>query len=160
MSIRRLLRRTLRAVWPGGGDAEAAREIASHLALLEDDCARRGMAPHDARAAAHRAFGSAALAADRHRDARSLRWLDDAWRDLWYALRAFRREPGFAAVVVVTLALGIGANTAIFSVVHSVLIRPLPYRDSARLARVWENVPGAEIGNGKGPDRRRRRGSA
>ena len=81
-------------------------------------------------------------------------WLDDLGRDLRYALRTLRRAPGFTLVVVVTLALGIGANTAIFSVVHSVLIRPLPYKDSARLVRVWENVPGAEIGSGRGPNRR------
>ncbi|HJZ73974.1 MAG TPA: ABC transporter permease [Vicinamibacterales bacterium] len=154
MSLRRLVLRIAQALRPGRADEEAAREIAAHLALLEAEYARRGLSSDAARTAAHRAFGSAALAADAHRDARSLLWLDDGRRDVAYALRTIRREPGFALVVVVTLALGIGANTAIFSVVHSVLIKPLPYRDSARLVRVWENVPGSEIGDGKGPDRR------
>ena len=81
-------------------------------------------------------------------------WLDDLRRDLSYSLRTLRRAPGFTAVVVATLALGIGANTAIFSVVHAVLLRPLPYKDSNQLVRVYENVPGSEIGNGKAPDRR------
>ena len=81
-------------------------------------------------------------------------WLDDVARDLHYALRSLRRQPAFTLVVTLTLALGIGANTAIFSVVHSVLMRPLPYSDASRLMRVWENVPGSEIGDGKGPDRR------
>jgi len=154
VSLRRLVQRVVQALRPGRADEEAAREIASHLALLEDEFARRGLSPDAARAAAHRAFGSAALTADVHRDARSLCWLDDGRRDLLYALRTIRREPGFALVVVLTLALGIGANTAIFSVVNSVLIRPLPYQDSARLVRVWENVPGVEIGDGRGSDRR------
>lgn len=81
-------------------------------------------------------------------------WLDDARQDLQYALRTLRRAPGFTAVVVMTLALGIGGNAAIFSVLHAVLLRPLPYKDSNQLVRVYENVPGLEFGTGKGPDRR------
>src|SRR5262245_30534264 len=81
-------------------------------------------------------------------------WLDDLRLDFQFAIRTLRRVPGFTFVVVLTLALGIGANTAVFSVVHAVLLRPLPYKDSAQLVRVYENVPGREFGNGKGPDRR------
>jgi predicted permease len=85
---------------------------------------------------------------------RMIPWVDDLRQDVQYALRTTRHTPGFSAVVVLTLALGVGANTAIFSVVHAVLLRPLPYRDSNQLVRVYENVPGPELGNGKGPDRR------
>ena len=151
---RRTIRRLIATLLPDRAAQEMSREVAAHLAMLEDEFRRRGQTPDDARAAARRTLGSTAYAADLHRDARSFAWLDDLGRDLRYALRAMRREPGFMLVVVLTLALGIGANTAIFSVVDGVLIRPLPYKDSSRLVRVWENVPGAEIGDGKGPDRR------
>src|SRR4249919_3633821 len=68
-------------------------------------------------------------------------WLDDAQRDVTYAARGLARNPGFAAAAVVTLALGIGATTAVFSVVNAVLLRPLPYPDSDRLVRIVERLP-------------------
>ena len=154
MHARRLVLRFCNALRPWRAESDLAREISAHLALLEDDFQRRGLSAAEARLAARRALGSTAHAAELHRDARSFVWIDDARRDLQYAWRTLRREPGFTVVVVLTLALGIGANTAIFSVVHAVLLQPLPYKDSTRVVRVWENVPGPEIGNGKGPDRR------
>jgi predicted permease len=152
--LRRFLLRLWNAARPGVGDRELEREIAAHVALIEEAHRRHGASPDEARLAAHRAIGSVALTKDRHRDARSFRWIDDLIRDLRYAVRTLIRFPGFTVVVLVTLALGIGANTAIFSVVHSVLLTPLPYQDAGQIVRVWENVPGSEIGDGKGPDRR------
>src|SRR5262249_22736803 len=131
-----------------------AREVASHLAFIEDEFRRKGMNPEEARLAAKRALGGIEQAKELHRDTRSFVWLDDARRDVGYAFRIAMRAPGFTTIIMLTLALGVGADTAMFSVVHGVLLKSLPYRDSAQLVRVWENVPGAEIGNGKGPNRR------
>jgi hypothetical protein len=75
-----------------------------------------------------------------------MRWLDDAWQDGRYAIRSLRRSPGFATVAVLTLALGIGATTAIYSVVDTILLQPLPFADADRLVRVVENVPSALTG--------------
>src|SRR5437773_11372668 len=94
--MKRFFLRILNAVLPGRADDRLAREVASHLALLEDDFQRRGMTPEDARFAARRAFGGVEQTKDRHRDARSFVLLDDARRDVRYAAQLLRRNPLFA----------------------------------------------------------------
>jgi predicted permease len=137
--MRRFLLRLLNVFRRKTADTDLAREIAAHLTLIEDDFRRRGMSQDEARFAAKRAFGGVAQAREFHRDARSFVWLDDARRDLRQAFRTLRRTPGFTAMAVLTLALGIGANTAVFSVVDAVILRPLPYADAARLVSLWES---------------------
>ena len=143
--MRRLVSRLVNLFRGDRAAEEAAREIAAHLALLEDEYVRRGMNADDARLEARRTLGSAAHAQDLHRDARTFAWLDDARRDIAHGLRSLRRTPAFTAIAIITLALGIGANTAIFSVISAVLLRPLPYRNAERLVQLFTplpNIPG------------------
>jgi putative ABC transport system permease protein len=139
--MRRFIARLINVFRRDRVERDLAREMASHLAALEDEYVRRGLSLEDAQLAARRAMGSVALAADRHRDARSFVWIDDLRRDVSHAARSLRRTPGFAAIAVSTLALGIGATTAIFSVLSAVLLRPLPYQDSDRLVQVLSPPP-------------------
>jgi putative ABC transport system permease protein len=147
--LRRLFSRLANVFSHGAADRELSREIAAHLTLLEDDLKRRGMTPDQARVAARRALGGVVLLKDRHRDERSLPWLDDTKRDVRYAVRTLVRAPGFAVVAVLTLALGIGANTAIYSIVHALLLKPLPYQDSDRLVQLAVTVPAAQSPTGQ-----------
>src|SRR5258707_1806410 len=126
MIARRFLQRLLNAIHPGRREGDLAREMASHLALLEDDFERRGMRADEARAAARRTLGSRAHAADLHRDARSFVWLDDLRWDLGYAARLLRRNPLFTLTAALSLAIGIGSNTTIFSLVNALLLREPP----------------------------------
>src|SRR5580692_2369366 len=114
-----------------------ADEIHSHLAHEADDLEQSDEKRTDAEAAARRAFGNVTLIQEA--SYQRGRWLlcDQLTRDFRHALRLFWRRPGFSAVVVLTLALGIGANTAIFSVINAVLLRPLPYFAPQRLAMLW-----------------------
>jgi putative ABC transport system permease protein len=137
--LRRFVLRVLSLFRTERAEQELSREIDAHLALIEDDLRRQGMTDADARLAARRAFGGVDQAKERHRDARAFRWIDDARRDFAYAVRSLRRSRGFTSAAVVTLALGIGATTAIYSVADAILLQPLPLPDSERLVRIIEN---------------------
>jgi putative ABC transport system permease protein len=117
-------------------DADLREEIRTHLEMATADRIARGEAPSAAAAAARRELGGALQAREASLDVWRRRWLDEAAQDVRYALRGFRRNPGFAFVAILSLALGIGANTALFQVVNAVRFRALPVTDPASLVEV------------------------
>jgi len=121
------------------GDLDA--ELQAHLELLTEENIRRGLSPEDARYAARREFGGVEQAKELHRDQRGIPFLDALLQDLRFALRAFAKRPGFALVAILTLALGIGATTAVFSVVDRILFRSLPYPHDERLVSFGDKAP-------------------
>ncbi len=123
---------------------DLAAEIEAHLDLAAAENAGEGMSPAAAREAARRRFGNVTLIRERAREAWGFPSLEALGRDLRLGLRGIRAAPGFSCVVILTLALGIGATTAIFSVVHAVLLAPLPYPDAERLVWLEEATPRAE----------------
>jgi len=125
-------------------DAEFADELAHHLELQTEENIRLGMAPAEARRQAQLAIGGSEQLRELHRETRSLPWLEQSIQDVRYAVRMFRRERGFTVTALLILAVGIGLNTTVFSLVNTVLLRPLPFAEANRL--VWitnADSPGA-----------------
>jgi putative ABC transport system permease protein len=118
---------------------EIDEEMRFHIEMRAEENVRRGMTPEEARRDAERRFGKLPRLKEQGYEVRGGRWLESLWQDCRYGARSLRRSPGFTAAALFTLALGIGANTAIFSVVEAILLRALPYRNAERVVLVWEN---------------------
>jgi predicted permease len=153
--MRPLLRRLLYFFRRSRHDADLREEIETHRSLRQDALERTGLAPDAAAQASRRALGNVPLAVEEAREVWAIRWLDHTRQDVRDAVRGLRKSPGFALVAVATLALGIGANSALFSIFNSLILRPLPVRDPGSLALltngswsypIWEEIRAREAG--------------
>src|SRR5438105_10168317 len=129
MSLKRFF---FRSRW----DDERARELEKYVSIETDENIARGMSPADARDAARRKLGNATLVREEIYQMNTIKLVDSAWRDLKYGARLLRLNPAFAVVAVLSLALGVGANTAIFQLLDAVRIRTLPVADPGSLVEI------------------------
>jgi putative ABC transport system permease protein len=143
MSLHRFTHRTRK-------DKDLADEIESHLAHEQDTNAARGLSEEEARRQARLRFGNPRVTRERVWRYRSLPWIEDGWRDLRFALRSLAKTPGFTLIAILVIAVGIGVNTAVFSVINTVLLKPLTYPDPQSLMQLMNTgpqglIPGANI---------------
>lgn len=153
MNMRRFFSRRQR-------DEELVLEIEAHLEMEVEENAARGLSPEEARRQAHVKFGSPRRVRESEWEGNTLNFADDCWRDLKYAVRTLVRTPGFAISAVLVMALGIGANSALFTVVRSVLLKPLPFKDPGRLIQLYEVSPDGKRPTTMWPAACMRRGSS
>src|SRR5262252_3248996 len=153
MRVRRVLGHRLRSLFRRADeDADLQRELEIHLEQLTKEHIAAGMNERDAVLAARREFGSLEWTKEQCRDVRRVSLADDLMKDLAFAARLLRKSPGFTLTAVGSLALGIGANTAIFSIVNAFLLRPLPFDHPERIVSLFErNVIGVEQQMGVAP---------
>lgn len=142
--LRRLTRRAQAFLGKRSLDADLNEELAAHLEMAVEDNLARGMAPAEARRVALISIGGLQQARERHREARGLMTIDILGQDIRYTLRTLGRDRGFTSVAILILALAIGANIAVFSVVNTILLRPLPFPNAQQL--VWIAPPPAKCG--------------
>ena len=136
--LRASIRRVLGALFGRMQEGDLDTELNTHLDALTEENIRRGMNPLDARYAARREFGGMEQTKESYREQRGLPVLETLLRDARLGLRNLRRHPGFSILAMLTLAMAIGVNTAIFTVVHGVLLSPLPFPHPERLMSLWE----------------------
>ena len=134
--IRTLLSRVTSLFFTRKLDADLDEELRTHIDLAIEENLDRGMSQQQARTAALRSFGGVTQIYERYREQRGIPLLEQMKRDIRFCLRQLRRSPGFAVTAILTLALGVGANTAIFTLIDSIILRPLPYPDQDRLVNI------------------------
>src|SRR2546423_13486940 len=139
LRFRILFARATGLFFRGKRERDLDSELRAHLQMLTEDNTRRGLTPEEAAQAARREFGGFEQTKEAYREQRSLPFVDTFLQDSRFAWRMLGKKPGFAIVVILTLAVGIGGNTAVFSMVNALLLHPYNFRDLDRLARVWED---------------------
>src|SRR2546427_638370 len=142
--MRNLWTRLKATLWKRPLDRQLDAELQFHLDMQTEENLQKGMSPNHARAEARRTFGGVEQIKESYRDQRGFRSLDSVIMDIRFGLRMLLRSPGFTAVAVLTMALGIGANTAVFSVVNAVIMRPLRFPDPQRLMVILSTALGTK----------------